>query len=126
MVMLTRQEQWQCGFVIRKGGYQQLRAAGIESFQRRVAELVPWLGDRVGQLDDWKDVTVLSVESSRLTRWHKPGLLLIGDAAHVMSPVGGLGINYAIGDAVEAANVLAERLRAGTGSWLAQGSNDLI
>ncbi|MBI3468659.1 MAG: FAD-dependent oxidoreductase [Planctomycetes bacterium] len=114
MVLLVRQEQWQCGFVIRKGGYQQLRAAGLESLRERVAALVPWLADRVGLLDDWKDLNVLSVESSRLTRWHKPGLLLIGDAAHVMSPVGGLGINYAIGDAVEAANVLANKLRGGT------------
>lgn len=113
LVLLTRQEQWQCGFAIRKGGYQQLRTAGLDSFRRRVAELVPWLADRVELLADWKDVTMLSVESSRLVQWHKRGLLLIGDAAHVMSPVGGLGINYAIGDAVEAANVLADKLRAG-------------
>jgi 2-polyprenyl-6-methoxyphenol hydroxylase-like FAD-dependent oxidoreductase len=114
LVMLLRQDEWQCGFVIHKGGYQQLRAAGLDALRQRIAGLVPWLADRVALLDDWKDVTVLSVESSRLKRWHKPGLLLIGDAAHVMSPVGGLGINYAIGDAVEAANVLTDKLRSGT------------
>jgi 2-polyprenyl-6-methoxyphenol hydroxylase-like FAD-dependent oxidoreductase len=78
-----------------------------------VARLAPWLADRVSVLDDWKKTHMLTVRADRLARWHKPGLLLIGDAAHAMSPVGGVGINYAIGDAVETANVLSEKLREG-------------
>ncbi len=113
VVLLERPTEWQIGFVIPKGGYQELRKQGLESFQRAVAAVVPWLGDRVGRLDDWGKMTLLSVESSRLARWYVPGLLLIGDAAHVMSPVGGVGINYAIQDAVAAANLLAEPLRRG-------------
>jgi 2-polyprenyl-6-methoxyphenol hydroxylase-like FAD-dependent oxidoreductase len=112
-VLLERQTDWQIGFVIPKGGYQQLRAAGIDSLQRELAATVPWLSDRVSLLTDWQQATLLSVESSRLSRWHVPGLLLIGDAAHVMSPVGGVGINYAIQDAVAASNLLAGPLRAG-------------
>ena len=86
---------------------------GIESLQRSLVALVPALADRVGTLRDFHQVTVLSVESSRVPCWHKPGLLLIGDAAHVMSPVGGIGIQYAVQDAVEAANQLTEPLRRG-------------
>ena len=112
-VLLEREADWQIGFVIPKGGYQALRAAGIESLRRELAGAVPWLADRVGLLTDWQQATLLSVESSRLKRWHVPGLLLIGDAAHVMSPVGGVGINYAIQDAVAAANLLAGPVRAG-------------
>src|SRR5439155_18954074 len=89
------------------------RAAGITAVRQGLAELIPWLADRVDRLQDWKQVAVLNVESSRVERWHKPGLLLIGDAAHVMSPVAGVGINVAIQDAVEAANVLTEPLRRG-------------
>ena len=113
LVLLTRPEQWQVGYVFPKGGYQKLKAEGLGSLQRSIAALVPWLADRVSLLEDWKQFTVLSVDSNRLPCWHRPGLLLIGDAAHVMSPVGGVGINYAIGDAVEAANVLAGPLRKG-------------
>ena len=113
MVVLEREREWQAGYVIPKGGYAQLRELGIGQLQQSVAELVPWLADRVVVLDDWKKTYVLSVKANRLPRWHKPGLLFIGDAAHAMSPVGGVGINYAIGDAVEAANVLAEKLREG-------------
>ncbi len=112
-VVLERAEEWQVGYVILKGSFQQLRGGGLELLHRSFAELVPWLADRVGLLTDWKQVSVLSVESSRLTRWHEPGLLLIGDAAHVMSPVGGVGINVAIQDAVETANLLAVPLREG-------------
>ncbi|SIO36675.1 2-polyprenyl-6-methoxyphenol hydroxylase [Singulisphaera sp. GP187] len=110
-VVLERAEEWQVGYVILKGSFQQLRGGGLERLHRSFAELVPWLADRVELLTDWKQVAVLSVESSRLTRWHEPGLLLIGDAAHVMSPVGGVGINVAIQDAVEAANLLAAPLQ---------------
>jgi 2-polyprenyl-6-methoxyphenol hydroxylase-like FAD-dependent oxidoreductase len=113
MVVLEREREWQAGYVIPKGGYAQLRELGIGQLQQSVAELVPWLADRVGVLDDWKKTYVLSVKANRLPRWHKPGLLFIGDAAHAMSPVGGVGINYAVGDAMEAANVLAEKLREG-------------
>lgn len=112
-VVLERAEEWQVGYVILKGSFQQVRADGLEALQRSLAAMVPWLADRVGQLTDWKQVAVLAVESSRLRRWHQPGLLLIGDAAHVMSPVGGVGINVAIQDAVEAANVLARPLAQG-------------
>jgi 2-polyprenyl-6-methoxyphenol hydroxylase-like FAD-dependent oxidoreductase len=113
LVLLSRGDEWQLGYVIPKGGYQDLRAAGIGALRRSVADLVPWLADRLSGLDDWRATSLLSVESSRLRRWYRPGLLLIGDAAHVMSPVGGVGINYAIQDAVVAANVLTEPLRNG-------------
>src|SRR5437870_9538559 len=86
----------------------------MASVRDGLVELIPWFADRVGQLNDWKQVAVLNVESSRVERWHKAGLLLISDAAHVMSPVAGVGINVAIQDAVEAANVLTEPLRRGT------------
>jgi len=99
--------------VIAKGGYKELRDAGLPAFRRDVAKVVPELADRVDALEHWKDVSLLSVESSRVPRWYKPGLLVIGDAAHVMSPVGGVGINYAIQDAVVAANTLAHPLRSG-------------
>jgi 2-polyprenyl-6-methoxyphenol hydroxylase-like FAD-dependent oxidoreductase len=110
-IMLDRRDYWQCGYVISKGTFPELRKAGIGSLKWSFAELVPQFADRVEYLEDWKQVSLLSVESSRCPRWHKPGLLLIGDAAHVMSPVGGVGINYAIQDAVVAANVLAEPLK---------------
>ena len=113
VVVLERESEWQAGYVIAKGGYKQLREAGLAELQQNVARLVPWLADRVATLDDWKKTHVLTVKANRLAVWHKPGLLFIGDAAHAMSPVGGVGINYAIGDAVEAANVLSEKLREG-------------
>lgn len=111
-VFINRFDYWQIGLVIPKGGYQDLRARGLEDLHHVIAQTVPALADRVDELHEWKQVAVLSVESSRLTRWYKPGLLLIGDAAHVMSPVGGVGINYAIADAVVAANVLGAKLKA--------------
>lgn len=113
VVLTNRFEYWQVGYLIPKGNYQQLHAAGIEAFRQSVAEVMPELADRVEHLKDWKQVSLLTVESSRLSRWYRPGLLLIGDAAHVMSPVGGVGINYAIQDAVVAANVLSGPLKAG-------------
>ena len=114
VVLLDRSEQWQIAYVIPKGRYQHLRTAGLEALRQSLVEVVPELSDRVEQLHDWSQVAFLSVESNRLPRWHRPGLLLIGDAAHVMSPVGGVGINYAIQDAVVAANVLSNDLKTGT------------
>lgn len=114
LVMLNRGGQWQCANVILKGSSSQVRAAGLEALRRDLAEVAPTYAERFQSLNDWKQVSMLSVESSRVKRWFKPGLLLIGDAAHVMSPVGGVGINYAIMDAAEAANVLAAPLKAGT------------
>lgn len=113
IVMLDRLDEWQVGYVILKGSYQQLHSAGLEALRQSFAETAPEFADRLEYLKDWKQVTILSVESSRLRRWYLPGLLLIGDAAHVMSPVGGVGINYAIQDAVVAANVLTASLREG-------------
>jgi 2-polyprenyl-6-methoxyphenol hydroxylase-like FAD-dependent oxidoreductase len=114
VIMLDRLDEWQMGYVIFKGSYQKVREAGIEAFREAIAEAMPNLADRTQHLKDWKQVAILSVESSRLQKWYLPGLLLIGDAAHVMSPVGGVGINYAIQDAVVAANVLTQPLLAGT------------
>lgn len=113
MVMLDRLSEWQVGFLILKGSYSEIRAAGIDALRKSIAEMAPEFAERIKHLQDWKRVAVLSVESSRVSRWYKPGLLFIGDAAHVMSPVGGVGINYAIQDAVVAANVLSEPLKAG-------------
>src|SRR5919199_615500 len=104
----SRLHYWQLGYVILKGSYHQLREAGIQALQQSIAELAPEFAQRVKHLTDWSQISFLSVESSRLPQWYRPGLLLIGDAAHVMSPVGGVGINYAIQDAVVAANVLSE------------------
>lgn len=112
-VVLDRADEWQIGYAILKGSYQQFRSQGVGAMQEALAHMVPWLKDRVHLLEDWKQMTVLSVESSRVGKWFKPGLLLIGDAAHVMSPVGGVGINYAIQDAVETANILGEALKKG-------------
>ena len=113
LVVINRFDYWQLGFVIPKGGYQQIRAAGLEQIRKNITKLMPEFADRVGELREWKQISVLSVESSRVPRWYRPGLLLIGDAAHVMSPVGGVGINYAIQDAVVAANVLGGKLKYG-------------
>jgi 2-polyprenyl-6-methoxyphenol hydroxylase-like FAD-dependent oxidoreductase len=110
-VALDRLDYWQAGYIIPKGTFPELRHADIGMLRRSYARLVPELADRVESLQDWKHVSLLSVESSRCGKWYRPGLLLIGDAAHVMSPIGGVGINYAIQDAVVASNVLAGPLR---------------
>jgi len=107
LIRLERPEYWQMGYVIPKDGYKDLRAPGLEALRSSLVELIPEFAERIQTLIDWSQITPLSVESSRLKRWYKPGLLLIGDAAHVMSPVGGVGINYAIQDAVVASNRLA-------------------
>ena len=110
-IMLDRNDHWQAGYVIPKGTFPELRHEGIGELKRQFAGLIPEYADRLEHLTDWRKVSLLSVESSRCPTWHRPGLLLIGDAAHVMSPVAGVGINYAIQDAVSAANILAGPLR---------------
>lgn len=113
-ILIDREEYWQCAFVIPKGAADEIKQKGIESFRESIAALEPFLRDRVGELRDWNDVSLLTVKVDRLKQWWRPGLLCIGDAAHAMSPVGGVGINLAIQDAVAAANILAAKLRAGS------------
>jgi 2-polyprenyl-6-methoxyphenol hydroxylase-like FAD-dependent oxidoreductase len=106
-VLINRREYWQCGYVIPKGAADDVRRAGLPAFQRKLVQLVPWAADRAHEIADWEQVKLLTVQIDRLKQWWRPGLLCIGDAAHAMSPVGGVGINIAIQDAVAAANVLA-------------------
>lgn len=113
-VRIFRGDYWQCAFVICKGEGDAIRARGMEAFRAEVASLLPFSADRVNELASFDDVSLLSVSVDRLKRWHRPGLLCIGDAAHAMSPVGGVGINLAIQDAVAAANMLAAPLLADT------------
>ncbi len=113
LVLINRSDYWQCGYVIPKDSGALVRERGLAAFRESVARLVPFLADRVAELRDWEQVKLLTVRVDRLARWHRPGLLCIGDAAHAMSPVGGVGINLAIQDAVAAANILAAPLRAG-------------
>ena len=113
LIRIDRGDYWQVGYVIEKGGYQRLRAAGLAAFRSDLATLEPALADRVDELGSWSDVSVLEVRVDRLRRWHRPGLLCIGDAAHAMSPIGGVGINLAVQDAVAAANILAAPMAAG-------------
>lgn len=110
---LDRGDEWQIGYALPKGTFTETKAVGLDVLKAHLARQVPWAADRVEILKDWNQIVVLSVESSRVSTWHQPGLLLIGDAAHVMSPVGGVGINYAIQDAIEAANVLTDPLLQG-------------
>jgi 2-polyprenyl-6-methoxyphenol hydroxylase-like FAD-dependent oxidoreductase len=114
LVMLDRGDYWQCAYVIPKGGIDRVKADGIEAFRNRVVALSPFLSDRVGELKSFDDVKLLSVMVNRLRQWWRPGLICIGDAAHAMSPIGGVGINIAVQDAVAAANRLAAPLKAGT------------
>lgn len=108
LVCLPRPDAWQLGYVFAKGSYAEVQEQGLAEFRRSLRALAAWLGDRVEQIQRWEDVHLLNIQSDCLERWYQPGLLLIGDAAHVMSPVGGVGINMAIADAVEAANKLAD------------------
>jgi 2-polyprenyl-6-methoxyphenol hydroxylase-like FAD-dependent oxidoreductase len=114
LVMLDRGDYWQCAFVIPKGAADEIKARGIEAFRATIAAIVPEMRDRVTELKSFDDVKLLTVTVDRLRTWHRPGLLCIGDAAHAMSPVGGVGINLAIQDAVAAANRLAAPLRSGS------------
>jgi 2-polyprenyl-6-methoxyphenol hydroxylase-like FAD-dependent oxidoreductase len=113
-VILNRGDYWQCGFIITKGTFDEVRRAGLPAFRDSVAALVPFAADRVTDIRSWDDVKLLTVLVDRLTTWYRTGLLCLGDAAHAMSPVGGVGINLAIQDAVAAANLLAEPLRRGS------------
>jgi 2-polyprenyl-6-methoxyphenol hydroxylase-like FAD-dependent oxidoreductase len=113
LVMLDRGDYWQCAYIIRKGGFDELKAAGIATLQNALVEMIPALADRVALLDDRSKVSMLEVRVDRIERWHRPGLLCIGDAAHAMSPIGGIGINLAIQDAVATANILAKPLHDG-------------
>jgi 2-polyprenyl-6-methoxyphenol hydroxylase-like FAD-dependent oxidoreductase len=113
LVMIDRGEYWQCAYVIPKGGFDEIRKKGLPSFRQDIAEFAPFLKDRVDELTDWSEIKLLTVMVDRLTQWYRPGLLCIGDAAHAMSPIGGVGINLAIQDAVASANLLASRLARG-------------
>src|SRR5262249_39242711 len=112
LVAFNRLDHWQIGYIYPEGTYHALKAAGIEPFRRSIIDVEPRLAPHLESLTDWRQLVPLSVALSRCRRWYKPGLLLIGDAAHVMTPAAGAGIKYAIEDAVEAANVLALPLRA--------------
>lgn len=110
-VMIDRGDYWQCAYVIAKGNDTKVRAAGLEAFQQSVAHAMPFAADRVGEIADWDQVKLLTVAVDHLERWCKPGLLCIGDSAHAMSPIGGVGINLAVQDAVATANMLGTKLR---------------
>jgi 2-polyprenyl-6-methoxyphenol hydroxylase-like FAD-dependent oxidoreductase len=112
MIMLDRGDYWQCAYVISKGGNEKVRAEGLDAFRKRVIDMSPFVADRIDELKSWDDVKLLSVTVDRLRQWWRPGLICIGDAAHAMSPIGGVGINMAVQDAVAAANRLAGPLKS--------------
>jgi len=114
LVMLNRNDYWQCAYVIPKGTAEDVEHAGLDKFRNAVEAISPFLGDRLHEVDSWDKVKLLTVQVDRLAQWYRAGLICIGDAAHAMSPVGGVGINLAVQDAVAAANILAEPLRRGT------------
>lgn len=111
LVTINRGDYWQCAFIIRKDGFEPLKQRGIQKFRDDIGDVAPFLSGRTSALRDWNDVSLLSVRVDRLRKWWRPGLLCIGDSAHAMSPVGGIGINLAIQDAVATANICADRLR---------------
>ena len=116
MIMLNRGDYWQCAYVIPKGGIDQVKGEGLYAFRKRVLFMSPFLADRIDELRSFDDIKLLSVAVDRLRQWWRPGLICIGDAAHAMSPIGGVGVNLAVQDAVAAANRLAAPLKAGTAS----------
>jgi 2-polyprenyl-6-methoxyphenol hydroxylase-like FAD-dependent oxidoreductase len=111
LILINRGDYFQAGLIVRKGSFEELQSGGLEAFREIVRNIAPYLGDRVGELKDWSQVKLLTVQINRLKQWYRPGLLCIGDAAHAMSPAGGVGINLAIQDAVAAANLLSAPLR---------------
>ena len=111
LVLINREEYFQAGLIVRKAAFDSVKAAGLPAFRESLLRIAPFLGERVEEIKDWEQVKLLSIQINRLRQWYKPGLLCIGDAAHAMSPAGGVGINYAIQDAVATANLLAEALR---------------
>src|SRR5437667_2340976 len=113
LVLLDRGDYWQCGFVIPKRGFAEIKTRGLGQFQNDIVKFAGFLRDRVAELDDWSKIRLLTVQINRLRDWCRDGLLCIGDSAHAMSPAGGVGINLAIQDALATANLLAERLRNG-------------
>jgi 2-polyprenyl-6-methoxyphenol hydroxylase-like FAD-dependent oxidoreductase len=122
LILIDRGDYFQAGLIIPKGSFEQTKSDGLDAFQQLIRRIAPYLGDRVGELRDWEQIKLLTVQINRLRKWHLPGLLCIGDSAHAMSPAGGVGINLAIQDAVAAANLLATPLREGrvTEALLAQ------
>ena len=113
LILINRGDYFQAGFIIRKGSYPELQRNGLEGFRKSLLQIAPFLGNRVKELKDWEQIKLLSVQINRLRQWHRTGLLCIGDAAHAMSPAGGVGINLAIQDAVATANLLARPLLEG-------------
>ena len=113
LILINRADYFQAGLLIQKGSFEELKSHGLVAFRENVRKISPFLGNRVEELKDWEQIKLLSVQINRLRKWHRPGLLCIGDAAHAMSPAGGVGINLAIQDAVAAANVLVAPLGEG-------------
>jgi 2-polyprenyl-6-methoxyphenol hydroxylase-like FAD-dependent oxidoreductase len=114
LVTLDRGDYWQCGFIILKDTFDAIKGKGMDAFRDQISDIAPHLAGGVRELNNWDEVKLLTVQVDRLVRWHRPGLLAIGDSAHAMSPAGGVGVNFAVADAIAAANILAEKLAAGT------------
>jgi 2-polyprenyl-6-methoxyphenol hydroxylase-like FAD-dependent oxidoreductase len=113
LILINRGGYFQAGMIIRKGGFDEIKRRGLEEFRNSISQLAPYLNGRVADLTDWEQIKLLTVQINRLRRWYRPGLLCIGDAAHAMSPAGGVGINLAIQDAVASANLLTRPLQDG-------------
>ena len=111
LILINRSDYFQAGLIIAKGSYEEIKARGLQALRREISQIAPFLGDRVNELHDWEQIKILTVQINRLRRWHLPGLLCIGDAAHAMSPAGGVGINLAIQDAVATANLMTKPLQ---------------